>query len=127
MKRKKNSLKWLNKLMKISCEDIIKKYHLEYSTTWNFYGLILYDRPIHFFEIGKYNYQVRNSIDWEIITLTEGKQTIRMKQPSFIHIHNTEQLEVHVRTLYYQFTELVETVKRVKEFNKLKEIEADFK
>lgn len=112
--------------MKISCEDIIKKYNLEYSATWNFYGLTLYDRPLHFFEIGKYNYHVRNKIDWEIVPLSTGKQTIRLKTPSFSHIQNTAQLAVHVKTLYYQFTELVETIKRIQEFNKLKEIETDF-
>ena len=112
--------------MKISCEDIIKKYNLEYSTNWNFYGLSIYDRQLHFFEKGKYDYHVRNKIEWEIMPTITGKQTLRIKQPAFHHIHDTKQLEVQVRTLYYQFTELVETIKRIQEFNKLKEIEADF-
>lgn len=113
--------------MTISCEDIIKKYNLEYSTNWNFYGLILFDRQIHFFEKGKYDYLVRNKIEWEIVPTTTGKQSIRVKNPLFHHIQTTKQLEVQVRTLYNQFTELVETIKRIKESNKIKEIEADFK
>ena len=113
--------------MKISCEDIIKKYNLEYSGVWDYYGLNLVDgHIIHFFEIGKYDYNVRNNIDWEIIPLITGKQTVRVKNPQFHHIKDTKQLEAQVRTLYYQYTELVETIKRIQEFNKLKDIEADF-
>lgn len=113
--------------MKISCEDIIKKYNLEYSTKWNTYCLHLYENHIiNFFEIKQNDYFVRNKIEWDVIPLITGRKTVRIKIPNYFYIVNTEELDSHIKNLYCQFTELAETIKRIKEFNNLKDIEDDF-
>lgn len=111
----------------ISFEDIIKKYNLEYFTTWNTYGLHLYgSNNIDFFEIKQNDYLVRNKIEWDVIYLITGKQSVRIRIPHFYYIDNTEELDLHIENLYGQFTELAENYKRIQEFNKLKDIEDDF-